>query len=163
MKRALVVTASTRAAAGTWEDTSGALLVTGLTDLGYDVAGPIVVPDGEPVYEALLEAVSIGYDVVLTTGGTGFTPADLTPEMTKRLLDREAPGLAEAIRRYGVEHGVDTAVLSRGVAGLADRTLIVNLPGSSGGARDGLAVLAPLLDHLLDQIAGGDHARSETR
>lgn len=159
MRRALVVTASTRAAAGTWEDTSGALLAAGLSDLGFDVAGPIVVPDGEPVYEALLEAVAIGYDLVLTTGGTGFTPADLTPEMTMRVLDREAPGLAEAIRRYGVDQGVPTAVLSRGVAGLAERTLIVNLPGSSGGARDGLAVLAPMLDHLLDQIAGGDHPR----
>jgi molybdenum cofactor synthesis domain-containing protein len=157
--RALVVTCSTRGAQGLWEDTSGPILVDSLKGLGLDVSGPVVVPDGEPVQEALREAVGMGMDLVLTTGGTGFTPMDLTPEMTRAVIDREAPGIAEAVRSYGVAQGIPTAVLSRGIAGLADRTLIINLPGSPGGARDGMAVVGPLLAHLLDQIAGGDHSR----
>ncbi|MDP1878095.1 MAG: MogA/MoaB family molybdenum cofactor biosynthesis protein [Actinomycetota bacterium] len=156
-RRALVITASTRAAAGTWADTSGPLLAEGLRGLGLAVDGPVVVSDGEPVRAALLQAVADGYDLVVTTGGTGHTPHDLTPEMTRAVIDRESPGLAEAVRAHGVASGVPTAVLSRGVAGLAGRTLIVNLPGSPGGVKDGLAVLCPVVMHAIDQIHGGDH------
>jgi molybdenum cofactor synthesis domain-containing protein len=156
--KALVVTVSNRAAAGTYEDRSGPLLVTGLTEMGFDVDGPEVVPDGEPVEAALRTALaSSAYDVVVTTGGTGIAPTDRTPDMTFRVIDRELPGIAEALRAYGVEHGVPTASLSRGVAGLAGTTLVVNLPGSQGGVLDGIAVLAPLLAHAVEQIHGGDH------
>lgn len=159
MSTALVVVVSNRAASGVYADTSGPLLVAGLTDLGLAVDGPRIVPDGDPVEDVLREAVG-RYDLVVTSGGTGLSPTDLTPEMTRRVIDREAPGVAEAIRAYGVAHGVPTAVLSRGVVGLADRTLVVNLAGSAGAGRDGLAALGPLLPHLLEQVAGGDHPRS---
>jgi molybdenum cofactor synthesis domain-containing protein len=156
--KALVVTVSNRAAAGTYEDRSGPVLVTGLTEMGFDVDGPQVVPDGEPVEAALRTAIaSSAYDVVVTTGGTGIAPTDRTPDMTFRVIDRELPGIAEALRAYGVEHGVPTASLSRGVAGTAGTTLVVNLPGSQGGVLDGIAVLAPLLAHAVEQIHGGDH------
>ncbi|MEV6598972.1 MogA/MoaB family molybdenum cofactor biosynthesis protein [Actinoplanes sp. NPDC051346] len=156
MIRARVIVASQRAAAGVYEDTSGPLLVAGLTDLGCQVDPPVVVSDGPPVAEALRAAVAEGIDVVLTSGGTGVTPTDRTPEATRGLLDFEVPGIAEAIRAYSRDK-VPAAALSRGLAGVAGRTLIVNLPGSTGGARDGLAVLGPILDHAVEQIAGGDH------
>lgn len=157
--RALVVTASNRAAAGVYSDRGGPVLVEGLAGLGFEVDGPVVVPDGEPVEDALRSAVDDGYDVVLTTGGTGLTPGDLTPEMTRVVLDREVPGLAEAVRAHGVANGVPTASLSRGLAGVAGHTLIVNLPGSTGGCRDGLAALGPVLAHAVSQVRGGDHDR----
>jgi len=158
-RTARVITVSTRASAGIWEDRSGPVLAQGLAELGLEVSGPVVVSDGDPVEAALRVAIDDHLDLIVTTGGTGLTPMDLTPEITARVIDREVPGIAEAIRQYGAAHGVPTAVLSRGIAGLAGRTLIINLPGSPGGARDGLAVLASLLDHALDQIAGGDHQR----
>lgn len=158
--RALVVTVSNRAAAGVYADRGGPLLVDGLRAMGFRVHGPAVVRDGEEVADILRSAAAAGYEVVLTTGGTGLTPGDLTPEMTRPLLDREVPGLAEAIRAHGRESGVPTAALSRGLAGLAGRTLVVNLPGSPGGCRDGIAVLSGVLPHAVDQVRGGDHATS---
>ena len=158
-RRARVITISTRAAAGTWDDTSGPIIVTGLTDLGLEVDGPVVIPDGDQVEVELRRAVADDIDLVMTTGGTGHTPRDLTPEFTRKVIERESPGLAEAVRAFGVAKGVPTAVLSRGIAGIAGETLIINLPGSSGGARDGVAALAPVLMHALDQVRGGDHVR----
>jgi molybdenum cofactor synthesis domain-containing protein len=150
---------SNRAAAGVYEDRSGPVLARLLAEAGCTVDGPLVVPDGSPVEMALRDAINAGYHVVVTTGGTGLTPGDLTPEMTRRVLDREIPGIAEAIRAAGVAGGVPAAMLSRGVAGLANGVLIVNLAGSTGGVRDGMAVLAPVLRHAADQAHGGDHPR----
>ncbi|WP_433479568.1 MogA/MoaB family molybdenum cofactor biosynthesis protein [Spirillospora sp. CA-142024] len=154
----MAVTVSNRAAAGVYEDRSGPVLVEMLEDLDCQVDGPVVVPDGEPVAEVLRDAVAEGYDVVVTSGGTGLTPTDETPEMTRRVIEWEIPGIAEAIRLEGREK-VPAAILSRGLAGVADRTLIVNLPGSTGGVRDGMTVLGRVLTHAVDQIRGGDHPR----
>jgi molybdenum cofactor synthesis domain-containing protein len=154
--RARVIVASNRASAGVYPDTSGPLLVAGLRELGCEVDQPVVVGDGDPVVDALRAAVADGMDIVVTSGGTGINPSDATPEMTRRVLDYEVPGIAEAIRAYSLAT-VPTAALSRGVAGVRGRTLIVNLPGSTGGAKDGLAVLGPILKHAVDQLRGGDH------
>jgi molybdenum cofactor synthesis domain-containing protein len=125
--------------------------------LGFTVEGPHVRPDDVAALSAVLrDAVASGADVVLTTGGTGLSPTDVTPEATRAVLEREAPGIAEAVRRHGAAH-VPASVLSRGLAGTAGRTLIVNLPGSTGGVADGMAVLGPLLPHIVSQLRGGDH------
>jgi molybdenum cofactor synthesis domain-containing protein len=155
--KAAVVVASNRAAAGVYEDATGPLIVELLTGLGFETPAPLVVRDGEPVGEAIRVAVADGARVVLTTGGTGLTPTDRTPEATRPLLDREVPGLAEAIRASGVAKGVPTAALSRGLAGVSGTCLVVNLPGSRGGVKDALAVLEPVLVHAVEQIVGSDH------
>ncbi len=154
---AAVVVASNRAAAGVYDDTTGPLIVAALRADGWDVEDPVVVPDGAPVGQAISEAVARGARAVLTTGGTGLTPTDLTPEVTRSLLEREVPGIAEAIRAHGTAKGVATAALSRGVAGTLGSALVVNLPGSRGGVKDGLAVVVPLLRHAVEQIVGSDH------
>lgn len=160
MKRtARVIVASNRAAKGVYEDKTGPVIVAWLTDRGYDVPAPVVVEDGDPVGVALRAALADEVAVVLTTGGTGISPTDRTPDVTRAVLDHELPGVADAIRAAGLPK-VPTAVLSRGVAGVAGRTLVVNLPGSSGGVKDGLGVLADILDHAVDQLAGGDHPRT---
>lgn len=164
--RAMVITASTRAAQGTYGDVSGPIIQQELTRLGFQVRGPVVVPDGEPVAQALRDAVAQHFEVIVTTGGTGLTPMDQTPEMTRRVITFEVPGIAEAIRRHNFEK-VPTSALSRGVAGVAVvqdaqwvyRSLIVNLPGSEGGARDGMEVLSKVLVHAVQQLGGGDHGQ----
>lgn len=154
---AAVVVASNRAAAGVYADETGPLIVEALRGWGFSVEAPAVVPDGDPVGEAIAAAVAAGARVVITTGGTGLTPTDRTPEATRPVLDREVPGLAEAIRAHGAAKGVPTAVLSRGIAGVAGHCLVVNLPGSRGGVKDGLAVLEPVLRHAVEQVVGSDH------
>jgi len=154
---AAVVVASNRAAAGTYDDTTGPVIVAALTELGFVVGDPVVRPDGAPVGKAIAAAVSAGARVVLTTGGTGLTPTDRTPEVTRPLLDREAPGIAEAIRAHGLAKGVPTAMLSRGLAGVVGHCLVVNLPGSRGGVSDALEVLRPVLVHAVEQVVGSDH------
>lgn len=155
--KAAVVVASNRAAAGVYADTTGPLIAEAVQEWGFSAAEPVVVPDGDPVREAISAALADGARLVLTTGGTGLTPTDRTPEATRPLLDREVPGIAEAIRAHGVAQGVPSAVLSRGLAGVAGDALVVNLPGSRGGVKDGLAVLAPIVTHAVEQIVGSDH------
>lgn len=155
--RAHVVVASTRAASGVYADATGPILVDFLDELGFQVGEPSVVPDGPTVGEAITAAVAGGARVVLTTGGTGLTPTDRTPEATRPLLECEIPGISEALRAAGVAKGVPSAMLSRGLAGLIGDCLVVNLPGSTGGVRDAIEVLRPVIEHAVEQARGSDH------
>jgi molybdenum cofactor synthesis domain-containing protein len=149
---AAVITCSTRAAGGVYPDRSGPIIVDALRLWGFQVGEAVVVADGPDVETALRAAISSEAVLVVTTGGTGLTPTDRTPEATLKVVDRLVPGIAEAIRSAGVK-----AVLSRGICGVAGRTLVVNLPGSMGGVRNGLDVLEPVVAHAVRQIKGGDH------
>lgn len=155
--RVAVITCSNRSAAALREDTSGALLADGLSDAGHQVIYRVVVPDSvDAIQIAVQQALAAGAEVVISTGGTGLTPTDVTPEAVKPLLHKEIPGIAEALRAVSRDR-VPTSILSRGVAGTIGASLIVTLPGSNGGVKDGLAVLLPILDHAVDQLRGGDH------
>jgi len=157
-RRATVLVASTRASTGVYPDDTGPLIADWLARRRFTERTLVVVADGPPFQAALADAVGRQWELILTTGGTGISPTDRTAEDTVTVLDYQIPGIAEEIRRVGAAK-VPTAVLSRGVAGVAGRTLVVTLPGSKGGVKDGLAVLDGVLDHALDQLAGGDHQR----
>ncbi|MCW2524061.1 MAG: moaB [Frankiales bacterium] len=155
--RASVITCSNRSAAGQRADDSGQLLASALSDWGYEVLPRQVVPDQvEAIRTAVRDALADGARLVISTGGTGVTPTDVTPEAVTPLLERQIPGIAEQLRLASADR-VPTAVLSRGVAGTIGDALVVTLPGSPGGVRDGLAVLKPLVEHVLQQLSGGDH------
>ena len=150
--------ASTRAAAGVYEDRCGPIIIDWLNQRDITTSPPVVVPDGPGVVNALFAAIGEKVDVVITSGGTGISPTDRTADATADIVDYQIPGLADAIRRSGLPY-VPTSVLSRGVCGVRGRTLIVNLPGSTGGVKDGLGVLDDVLEHALDQLSGKDHTR----
>jgi molybdenum cofactor synthesis domain-containing protein len=154
---AAVITCSNRSAAGDRPDESGELLTALLTEEGHEVVFRRVVADElDAIRDAVRTAVKDGARLVLTTGGTGITPTDVTPEAVQPLLDKEVPGIAETLRLASRDR-VPTSVLSRGVAGVIGQSLVVTLPGSPGGVRDAMTVLAPLVGHAVDQISGGDH------
>ncbi|WP_370259935.1 molybdenum cofactor biosynthesis protein B [Cryobacterium sp. TMT3-29-2] len=156
-RTAQVIVASTRAADGVYPDRTGPVIDAWLTERGFTLGERRVVPDGDPVGAALIEAIDAGVDLVITTGGTGVSPHDLTPEQTLPQLDRLLPGLMEEFRRRGAA-STPLAVISRGHAGIArGRTLVINLPGSPNGVRDGLGLLTEVVDHILDQLHGVDH------
>jgi len=155
--RAAVITVSDRSHGGLRHDASGPLLASLLGELGFAVGDVVVVPDDvDAVQEALRAAVRASYDVIVTTGGTGFAPRDVTPEATRPLLERDAPGIVEALRQHRRDE-VPTTILSRAVAGTIGTSFVCNLPGSTGGVRDGVTVLAPVIGHLVAQLRGGDH------
>jgi molybdenum cofactor synthesis domain-containing protein len=157
VRTAVVITASNRASAGVYADTSGEILAAGLTKLGYELKDPIVIPDNISQIQAAIELSLAGnVDLIVTTGGTGVSPHDVTPEATAPLIKKLLPGIPEAFRAFSRDR-VPTTDLSRGLAGVTGSSLIINLPGSPGGVKDGLVIIERLAGHIHDQIAGVDH------
>jgi molybdenum cofactor synthesis domain-containing protein len=157
LRTAVVITASNRASAGVYADTSGEILAAGLAKLGYELKDPIVIPDNISQIQAAIElSLSNNVDLIVTTGGTGVSPHDVTPEATAPLIKKLLPGIPEAFRAYSRDR-VPTTDLSRGLAGVTGSSLIINLPGSPGGVKDGLVIIERLAGHVHDQIAGVDH------
>ena len=157
VRTAVVITASNRASAGVYADTSGEILAAGLTKLGYELKDPIVIPDNISQIQAAIElSLADKVDLIVTTGGTGVSPHDVTPEATAPLIKKLLPGIPEAFRAYSRDR-VPTTDLSRGLAGVTGSSLIINLPGSPGGVKDGLVIIERLAGHVHDQIAGVDH------
>ncbi|SNU01679.1 molybdopterin adenylyltransferase [Ruaniaceae bacterium KH17] len=161
--RAAVITCSDRAAADVYEDRSGPVLRDALTELGFEVEPAVIIPDdAQRITEEIKRAIRDGARVVITTGGTGVAPRDVTVEATLPLLDYELPGLMEEIRRHGATTTRGMSLLSRGLAGVVSlddlpRALVINAPGSRGGARDTIHVVGSLLNHLVGQLDGADH------
>lgn len=155
--KAAIITASARASAGVYEDKSGEILKAGLISLGYEVTDVTIVPDDVKRISAELEsAIAAKIDLVVTTGGTGVSPTDVTPEATAAHIEKLLPGIQEALRAYSREK-VPTADLSRGLAGTHGTTLIINLPGSPGAVKDGLVIIERLAGHIHEQLRGKDH------
>lgn len=155
-RRAVVIVASTRAAAGEYEDRTGPVIVDWLIAHDFDTSAAVVVADGPDVAAALTHAVASGAALIVTTGGTGVGPSDGTADATARLLTAGLPGFQEELRRRG-SLNTPFALMSRGLAGIAGRSFVVNLPGSTGGVADGLQLLGEVVEHVLDQLAGGNH------
>jgi molybdenum cofactor synthesis domain-containing protein len=154
---AAIITASNRASLGLYQDQSGEILAQGLEKLGFDVASKVIVPDSVSLISAeIARAIELKIDLIVTTGGTGISPTDVTPEATAPLIQKELPGINEALRTYSRDK-VPTADLGRGLAGTANQSLIINLPGSPGGVRDGLVIIGRLATHAIGQMAGEDH------
>ena len=155
--KAAIITASARASAGVYEDTSGEILKTGLDALGYEVSDVVIVPDDvQQISGAISAALSANVNLIVTTGGTGISPTDVTPEATAPHIQKLLPGIPEALRAYSREK-VPTADLSRGLAGTNSSTLIINLPGSPGAVKDGLVIIERLAGHVHEQLRGKDH------
>jgi molybdenum cofactor synthesis domain-containing protein len=157
LPNAAIITASNRASLGIYQDQSGEILAQGLEKLGFHIAFKIIVADNVSLIAAeISRAIDSKIDLIVTTGGTGISPTDVTPEATAPLIQKQLPGIHEALRAFSREK-VPTSDLSRGLAGTTDQSLIINLPGSPGGVRDGLVIIARLAPHAFSQLAGGDH------